>query len=129
MESVIVVAPCAYDAEFKARLAHLWNPMNTAYGGLAIEDGGTRIYVYRNDSVAGDLEPEALARITSKTREPVFYTVDFSDIALCRRVLAAIADDPRLLIDNDHGVLLSGPEFVRLLQSRPDWDWRRDRIS
>jgi hypothetical protein len=94
-----------------------------------IEDGGTRVYVSRNDSVADDLEPEARARIAAATPSPVFYTVDFNDLDLCRRVLLAIADDPRLLIDNDHGVLLSGADFVRVLRSQPDWDWRQDRVS
>ena len=61
--------------------------------------------------------------------DPVFYGVDFSDIILCRRVLLAIADDPRLLIDNDHGVVLTGTDFVHVLRSRPEWDWRRDRVS
>jgi len=129
MESVIIVAPCAYDAELKGRLARSWTVGETATGGSVIEDGCARVYLSRNDAVGEDLEPEARARIVAATPDPVFYTVDFSDLNLCRRVLLAIADDPRLLIDNDHGVLLSGVDFVRVLRSQPDWDWRKDRVS
>ena len=129
MESIIIVAPCSYDAELKARLARGWSVTDTASGGSVVEDGGARVYVSRNDSVAEDMEPEARARIAAATPAPVFYTVDFSDLGLCRRVLLAIADDPQLFIDNDHGVLLTGTDFVRVLRSQPDWDWRQDRVS
>jgi hypothetical protein len=118
MESVIIVAPCAYDAELKGRLALGWKVAVTATGGSVIEDGGARVYLSRNDAIAEDLEPEVRARIAAATPEPVFYTVDFSDLNLCRRVLLAIADDPRLLIDSDHGVLLSGVDFVRVRAAR-----------
>ena len=129
MESVIIAARCAYDAELKRRLALGWKVAETASGGLVIEDGGARVYLSRNDAVAEDREPEARARTAAAAPEPVFYTVDFTDLNLCRRALLAIADDPRLLIDNDHGVLLSGVDFARVLRSQPDWDWRRDRVS
>jgi hypothetical protein len=129
MESVIIVAPHVYDAELKARLSRTWSVTDTDTGGSVIEDRGARLYVSRNDSVAGDMEREVLARIVATTREPVFYTVDFSDLDLCRRVLIAVADDPLLLIDNDHGVLLTGTDFVRVLRSQPDWDWRQDAVS
>jgi len=128
MDSVIIVAPCAYDARFKERLARGWKVAETACGGSVIEDGGSRVYLSRNDAIAEDLEPEARARIAAATPEPVFYTVDFSDLNLCRRVLLVIADDPRLLIDTDHRVLLPGADFVRVLRSQPDWDWRQDRV-
>ena len=87
-------------------------------------DGTSRVYVRRDDAIRDDFEPEELERILSLFPYPVFYTVDFSDIAFCKRVLEAIANDPQLVVDNDHGVVLPGPEFVRLLQSRRDWDWR-----
>jgi hypothetical protein len=125
MESVIIVTPAPYEAEFKARLERSWHVAPTAYGGWVIEDGGTRVYVNRNDCYE-DFEPEDRARTTAAIPDPIFYAVDFRDIALIRRVLLAIADDPRVLVDNDHGVLLPGPEFIRLMQSRPEWDWRRD---
>jgi hypothetical protein len=124
MESVIIAAPCAYDLELKTRLEQLGPVGIGAAGVVFIEDGRSRVYVTRNDAVGSELEPERLKLITSTIREPIFYTIDFSDIAFCRKVLSAIADDPRLLVDNDHGVLLTGDEFVRVLRSQTDWDWR-----
>lgn len=66
MESVIMVAPCAYDAELRARLPSTWRVTDTASGGSVIEDGGgARVYVSRSDSAAEDLEPETRARTSS----------------------------------------------------------------
>ena len=126
MESVILAAPFAYELELKTRLEQI-GPVSIGAGGVfVVEDGKSRVYVGRNDAANDEFEPERLELIMAKIAQPVFYSVDFSDIALCRKVLAAIADDPKLLVDNDHGVLLSGPEFVRVLRSQHDWDWRTD---
>lgn len=116
MGSVIIAAPFEYDLEFKARLQEI-GPAKAAGGGIVIEHGNSRVYVYRNDAVRDEFEPEELSRITSTMPRPVFYSVDFSDLALCRRVLEAIADDPRLLVDNDHGVLLDGSALIGLLRT------------
>jgi hypothetical protein len=127
MESVVIVAPHVYDDELRRRLERTWR-ISEIPRGWVVEDHDSRVYVVRNDFVAQELEPAELERIAATIPVPVFYTVDFSDIELCRRVLFVVADDPNLLIDNDHGVRLPGSEFVRVLRSQPDWDWRRDRV-
>jgi hypothetical protein len=126
MESVIVVAPKGYEAELKARLTRSWKLAEGAGGAWVVVEGSNRVYVSRDDSVRDELDLERLARITETIHEPTFYTVDFADLDLCRRVLASFLDDPKLLVDNDHGVVLPGSEFVRVLRSQADWDWRRD---
>lgn len=124
MESVIIAAPFAYDAELRLRLEQVGPVTIGAAGALVVDDGSSRVYVARNDAVHDEFEPERLALVTSTIPHPIFYSIDFSDIALCRKVLEVIADDPKLLVDNDHGVLLPGSEFVRVLRSQRDWDWR-----
>jgi len=126
METVIIATPHVYDAEFKQRLVGLGTVTTNEDGMIIFDDGQTRVYVLRNDAVRDELEPERLERITSAIAHPVFYAIDFSDIASCRVVLAAIADDPNVQVDNDHGVLLPGSEFVTMLRSQRDWDWRQD---
>src|SRR5579859_3470552 len=126
METVIIAAPGVYDDELKARLDAAWEVSDCSTGGWVVEDGGHRVYVSRNDAVANELEPAARARIAATMPLPVFYTVDFSDLDLCRRVLVSIADDPKLMVDNDHGGCWPGSEFVRVLRSQDGWDWRAD---
>ncbi len=124
MDSVIIVAPRDYDAELRARLATRWTPSESEDGVWAIEDDGQRVYVSRNNYVRDELDQERLRRITAIMPDPVFYTIDFSDVDLCRRVLLSVADDSSLLVDNDRGVLLSGAEFIQVLLNQPGWDWR-----
>jgi hypothetical protein len=92
--------------------------------GFVVEDGRSRVYVRREDSLKGDLEDERVRSIESVIPRPAYYTVEFSDIALCRVILMAIVDDPDLFVDNDHGHMLRGADFLSLLRARPDWDWR-----
>ena len=130
MESVVVIAPRVYDDEFKARLAD--HPSLARAGEpnvVVLDDGRTRIYVAHNEYGAQEMEPAELQHIESLVGEPVFYVVNFSDIDFCKSALVLLVDDPLLLVDNDHGVLLPGPEFIRLLHARPDWDWRLDRVQ
>lgn len=128
MESVIIVAPHDYEAELVARLERLGRLKPAVEGVYVFEDRGSRVYLTRDDGVRNEYEPEKLEAFLKVFPEPIFYGLDFSDIVLCRRALAEIADDSKLLVDNDHGVVLPGSEFVRLLRSRPDWDWRLDRV-
>lgn len=129
MESVIIIAPREYRAELESRLRAEFTLAAGSAGALVIDNSTSRIYIRRDDLVRGELETLQLERILVVIPQPVFYAVDFSDIALCRRVLLLIADDPLLLIDNDHGGLLPGPEFVDLIRSRPEWDWRGERLK
>ena len=124
METVIIAAPLAYDLEIKKRLGEVGVVTTTEDGTLVFEDGKSRVYISRNDAVRDEFEPERLGLIVNTIAQPVFYSVDFSDITTCRKVLAAIVDNPSIMVDNDHGVALKGSEFVKLLRSNHEWDWR-----
>jgi hypothetical protein len=126
VQSIIIVAPKDYDWDFKMRLERLCPVTLGADGVMVVEDGCSRIYVARDDSVGLEMEPDCLQHIESLIAQPSFYTVDFSDVGFCRKVLEAIADDENLLIDNDHGIIQPARDFLRLLRSRPSWDWRTD---
>jgi hypothetical protein len=127
VESVIIVAPRDYDVEFRARLGERAVRPKGPSETLTVDDGRRRVYVSRNRFVQQELEPARLRQITALVPTPVFYTLEFIDISLCRAVLLLLADDSELVVDNDHGVVLAGSEFVRVLRSQPDWDWRGDR--
>ncbi len=127
METMVLVAPTVYDAELRSRLGRLAaDAVHDTSDGVVVTDGVSRVYIAQCTAVRDDLEPEQLEMITSAIPNPVFYCIDFSDIVLCRRVLAAVADDPSILIDNDHGVLLPGHRYLEAMRARPEWDWRED---
>ncbi len=132
MESVIVVAPCVYDSELRSRISRPLEVQRASsyrrrHRRLVIYDEhNSHVFLSRWERAKEELPVDELSQIEATIPRPVFYLVEYSDIDLCRKVLLAIADDPRLLIDNDFGVRLSGPDFLSLLRARPDWDWRRD---
>jgi len=127
MESVILVAPCVYIAKFKSRIHAKFHVDEGGAGGMVIDDGKTTIYILQDDSIRDDLAQEQID-LVSTMQDPIFYAPDFVDIDFCREVLTMIADDPAILVDNDHGIMMVGSEFVRMIKSQLDWDWRRDRL-
>jgi hypothetical protein len=95
-------------------------------GGWVKEDSRGRLYVSLDQWTEGELGMERLTWIREKIADPIFYGLDFSDMRLCREIIQAIADDPRILVDNDHGTIVSGSEFVRRVRHMPEWDWRME---
>lgn len=127
MESVVIVAPK------ECTLEHLRRRIPTGYavgdasdGRLIIQSAGRRAYFGVDARVVDDLEPEVAARIKEAVATPVFFVLDYSDIALCKELLATLADRPDVLVDNDHGVVVPGSEFVQRLRREPEWDWCHD---
>jgi hypothetical protein len=58
---------------------------------------------------------------------PRFYLIEFNDIAFLKGLLPLVADDSRIWVDNDHGDILQGPQFVARVKRDPAWDWRLKR--
>jgi hypothetical protein len=122
MEGVLIYAPHDYDATFEERLAARFGQV-LQRSPLVVERDGSRVYVINDPTIRNYLETEAELKVLDEMPELASYSVDYSDIRLLRDVLCTIADDPALVVDNDHDVILRGPEFVRLLRARPEWDW------
>ncbi len=126
MEAVIIVTePDLGLGELRRAIPPTYTVEDAANGFIVISRDGGHVYLGEDTTSDEDLEPEDAARIRHLISNPRFYVLEFSDIDLCKALLIAIADRPDILIDNDHGTLLSGTEFVELLRSRASWDWRQ----
>ncbi len=129
MDSVIIVTPRSLELEqLRRTIAAVYRVDNASNGRLVIESDGRRAYLGADERIADEMSPEEISHIQRRISEATFYTLDFSDIGFCRELLIAIADRDDVLIDNDHGAVLPGSEFVRVLRSQGDWDWRRDSL-
>ena len=125
MDSIIIVAQ---------RSVSLEQVRNTVPSSCLVEDAGcgrfvvvagdSRVYVGTDLQIEDELEPDERSQIVRVIPEPTFFVLEFSDIQLCKEVLSGIADRPDVLVDNGHGVICSGSEFVSRLRKQPDWDWR-----
>lgn len=124
MESVIIASPRSLD--FVKRLGPEVVTSTNKGGTLVVESAGVRVYITEAMDIQDEYDAEDLARILSVIPTPRFYAVDFNDIGLCKRVLLAVADDAAVVVDNDHGVILSGDHFAERLRAAMDWDWRKE---
>ena len=129
MDSVIIVTrrDCDLD-QLRRRIPSDYRVDDTPDGRIVIEGSNRRAYLGADAQIVHELEPEEASRIMHMIPVPIFYVLDFSDISMCKELLMAMADRTDVLIDNDHGVLLPGTEFVQMLRNRQDWDWRQDSI-
>ena len=129
MDSVIIVTKRDFALEqLRRTIPSSYNVNDAANECIVIERGGRRAYLRADARVADEMESEEASRVLGLIADPIFYTLDFSDIDLCKELLLAIADRGDLVIDNDHGIVLPGSEFARVLRSQGDWDWRRDAL-
>jgi hypothetical protein len=125
MDSVIIITKSDFGLEqIRREIPSRYSVEIAANGRLVIERGERRAYLGQDVRIMDELEPEEASRILHMISEPTFYTLDFSDINFCKELLVAIVDRNDILIDNDHGMLLLGSEFVRILRNHMDWDWR-----
>jgi hypothetical protein len=70
MESVIIAAPFAYDAQLKLRLEPV-GPLAMGAGGvIVVDDGTSRVYVARNDAVYDEFETGATRARYARDPEP-----------------------------------------------------------
>ena len=123
MMTVVIIAPTGMGmTPLIDRLTGKWTIAHpdTRY---VISRNERNAYLERDDEVAQDFEPEALAQVLSMIQSPEFYTLEFSDPRLGTDVLLDLLQDPRLLVDNDYGWIGSSAEMIAALRSDPDyWD-------
>jgi hypothetical protein len=129
VDSVLIVTDRRVDlGELRRAIPSSYDVDSGANGRIAIDSSGRRAYLGADPRAEMEMEPEELSSILRLIAQPMFYVLDFSDIRLCKELLGSIANRADFLVDNDHGLLLPGSEFIRLIQSRPeDWDWRHDQ--
>jgi hypothetical protein len=114
METIAITSQNAFSLEQieRALVPHYQVAMSNE-GGIAINGPGTRAYIH------ADKEPESagIHRLL----------IDYSDVEFVKTLLAIVADDPDLLIDNDFGTVLPGDQFVARTKADKGWNWRHYR--
>jgi hypothetical protein len=125
MESVLIITPRNVSINQLREAASLsCTPEDIADDGFVVQTVDSRIHVRPDDMIVSELEVEQLSQIQNIIAEPAFFVVDFSDIKLCKKIIVSVANRADFLVDNDHGVLCSGSDFVKTILEFPLWDWR-----
>ncbi len=128
MQSVIIIAPRGIGIdELIARVPADYRVETQSRDRTLLWRGASYAALNRETRAGMGYDPDELGSVLEEIEDPEFISLEFNDYNLVIALLPFIADDDRLIVDNNYGTLLRGPEFLALLRERPDWDWRLDR--
>ena len=129
----MLIAPKSVRLEdLQASLARHWIVESAGLDRLVIQEEGSRVYIEEDPNYTNALEKEShphlqrLKELISTNPNTTAYFFDYSDIELVKKALLICANDHRIIVDNDFGTILRGPEFIQKIRSNPSWDWRED---
>lgn len=86
---------------------------------------GETAYLVRDDSIRLDFTTEEWVHIASIVPEPTIYALEYADINTCRALLLRLVERDDVVVDSDHGTILTGTAFVDRMRRDTEWDWRR----
>jgi hypothetical protein len=118
----LITDPSVTLETFRAALHGTFELEPTLPNGLAVTDGEEVLWL---DALGGgckqykEYDPGELDNVGLDRM--VFFDLRYHSIAFLKRILLAIADDRRIWVDNDDGMIVPGPELVARLQREPDW--------
>jgi hypothetical protein len=98
---------------------------NSGEDRIRAYDGNDHLWLFREENL-GEV-PAALRNHVmafDKTSAGVLV-IEFYSLPLLHRVLRAISEFPGAVVDNDHGTIAPVEEFLKRMDSEPQWDWRR----
>ena len=130
MDTILIMTPDSIGlSDFQSLLARHWPVESTGLGALVIQEGNARVYFHEDKDYAKHIRIDGVASPQlrewfEKLGSARFFTIDYSDQELVRRVLEAIADDSEIVVDNDFGTVLRGNDFVAKLRADSKWNWR-----
>ncbi|MBM3223048.1 MAG: hypothetical protein FJZ47_04495 [Candidatus Tectomicrobia bacterium] len=125
METVIIIRDGRRDAtELIARLGTDVRIEKLPDGRFFVEDAPYHLWLGHDDAILNEYAEEELRTVREGVTAPVPFVCEFSDMAFGKRILGRILCGESCLVDNDHGNIVTGKEFVERLQYEPGWDWR-----
>jgi len=128
MESVGIICEREQAGEIWARIPPdlVHNRVDDRY--WVLEDASSNCYLLLDDTeevlVGYEGEDELKHFIRARVTDPVIFSLAYRDIEFCKRLLILLADDPRMIVDNDFGLTVPGDEMARRIRESPGWDWR-----
>lgn len=123
MRTVVFIAPQHTSPDkFLHRLPPTYSIEPSAPPGRVVIQGSEGHAFFEEDaSIVDDFDDEELTVIQNHLSSPEFFTLEFSDPGFGTLLLVHLANDPSILVDDDHGSILQGDEFVKRLVSSEDY--------
>lgn len=74
--------------------------------------------------VIEDFDPEELEEVTRVAPDPYAVLMEYENAESAKALLDRLIRDRAGVVDTNYGELIEFSEFVRRMESEPDWDWR-----
>lgn len=125
MQSIVLITPSNITLkDFVEKLEQYYDVDIVLKDRIVINDGDRYIAINLDDYITEEYDEQELNRILQFIKQPQFFLIEFSHLDFLKEVLPFCVDKNGFLIDNDHGDILSGREFLLKLRQNPRWDWR-----
>jgi hypothetical protein len=128
MESVGIICERTQAAEVWARVPPKLVHNRVDDRCWVLEESGSACYLNLDDSEEAFIgfagQNELMDFIRARVADPVMFSLAYRDVEFCKRLLLLLADDPRMIVDNDFDLTVPGDEMARRIRSNPGWDWR-----
>ena len=81
-------------------------------------------WIELDDEIESYYDENEMLIVKKHIPTPKFFNCEFSEMDFGKEILSYIIFDNGFVIDNDHGEILTGGEFLKRLRGKPEWDWR-----
>ena len=81
-------------------------------------------WIELDDEIESYYDENEMLIVKKHIPTPKFFNCEFSEMDFGKEILSYIIFDNGFVIDNDHGEILTGGEFLKRLREKPEWDWR-----
>ncbi len=130
MDTITIMTPPSYSlSDFQCHLSKYWQ-VESAYGDrIFIQEDDSRLYLYEDKNFKNLIKQEwacsqELRSFFDEAGDANFFLLDYSDLGFVKKVLPVIADNHRIVIDNEFGTVMRGNDFVEKLRTNSNWNWR-----
>ncbi len=125
MQSIVVITPPNITLKYFMKKLDLYYQIDVVSDDrIVINDGGRYIAINLDDYITEEYDEKELDIISQIIEQPKFFLIEFTHLDLLKEVIPFCVDEPGFLVDNDHGDILSGQQFLLKLKKNPAWDWR-----
>ncbi len=126
MNSVVIIAPQSNSVQRFVDIARTkWKVSDENDVHCLIENEAMHVIINTDDNIKNDYDLEEMALILRRISDPKFFIFEFNDFQYGKEVLAELVNSEDLLIDDDHGNVMSGKAFSSYLRKNPNFDWRK----
>jgi hypothetical protein len=125
METIIIVAPVDVMIDkFINIVPDSYKKEKQSDSSYLISSETSHCWIEYDEEIESFYDEDEMKIVKMYIQNPKYFTCEFSDIDFGKEMLSIIIFDDKLVIDNDHGDIMTGGDFKRKLRDEPDWDWR-----